>query len=649
MRQTSSLAGTVSSCLLVVTLSFGSRPAPAQDAVSDAIDRGIEYLLEQVKTQKLGEHKVGQLALEVYALVVAGVSVDHPLIRECFELLHQQVKGSNHTYTVSCYIFALDAAISQIENDLLLLAPQKVQLRFRDDPAIGKEYRPHLTAAVNTIIRLQNSKGAWRYGPSQDFDNSNVQFAVLALGVGAKRRVPIEPSVWQGVADHFTKGQDKSGPEVKERLTMMAPQDAADRKDQVKLISRSAPERRRSAEKEPEGKEKESDATTFVAPKTVIQPENPEIGTESIPVHARGWSYEHKPGATWNMTCAGLSSLLLARENLRDRLGPELRETLNTSIRDGYGWLMSRWSPTASYYGMYSLEKVADIGGVKAFGQHDWYAELSRHLVGAQRADGSWPGGGSHGENARVATSFALLILNRATTLLTMTPASRILVSGRSSGGDDPNDRSWVYVPDIDTTIHYPTLLRQIRQRPSLKLIRFLHGIVQHYQSSNANWMKGELIPEMAKVRDAMPNKTARGIIEGYLAEITGHKYDNFEDYLKWHRRWERVILIGNSEKADRIPDLLKYHESTGKSAVLKEAVIWALVKCKAREALPLFLADLSNPDARIRRAAYSAFRAFFIEYPPPFDATAAPGPREAQAVAVREWYEKQAKASANR
>lgn len=615
---------------IVSSPALGADEPVSDDAISDAIDRGIEYLLGQVDAQQLGQHKVGQLALETYALVVAGVSVQHPLIQQCFKTLHSEARRTQHTYTISCYIFALDAAISQIENDLLILSPKKLQVKFRDDPRIGSVYRPYLESAVGALVGMQNQLGAWRYkAGAKDFDNSNVQFAVLALGVGAKRRVRMDPSVWQKVMDHFVEGQQANGPEIQDRITLR--KEGGERRDVVKLIPKDG--------KKPKKRGDDKDKEKSGGGRTVVKPENPEIGTEKIQVFQRGWDYQNKGGATWNMTCAGLSSLVLARDNLRGKLDRDAREALNAAVRDGYGWVMGHWSPTASYYGMYSLEKVADLGGVELFGSHDWFEELSRFLVSQQGGDGSWPGGGAHGEkgNPRVATSFALLILNRATSLLTMNPAARIMISGRG-GANDPNDRSWVYIEELDTSIHYPTLLRQIRLRPSPRLVRFLRNIVRNYPEE---W-KGELIPPMAKFRDSIRSKSVRRVIEGYLEEITGYRYKDWHDYLKWHRRWERVILIGMKKKKERTSDLLSYYKSTTKSIPLKQSVAWALVQCGAKQAIPLFLEDLGHTDADMRLTAYNSFRAFFLDFPPPFNASGSRSTREAQVEKIKEWYGQQ-------
>ena len=60
------------------------------------------------------------------------------------------------------------------------------------------------------------------------------------------------------------------------------------------------------------------------------------------------------------------------------------------------------------------------------------------------------------------------------------------------------------------------------------------------------------------------------------------------------------------------------------------------------KEAIPLFLEDLKNQDPVLRLAAYNSFRAFFIEFPPPFDATASETVRVKQVAAILDWYREQ-------
>jgi hypothetical protein len=638
------------------------------EKVNDAIDRGVEYLLGEIGKQQNPDwpepqRVVGQVALETYALVVAGVDVNHPLIKKNFDYLRDHALATGYTYTLACYVFALDAAIAQKEADLMLANPELARSKFMDNPAIGQEYRGPLSTAVQKVVSLQKGFGGWIYsadGNSKSYDNSNTQFAVLALGVGYKRGVPIESGVWEKVMSHFLKQAIVSKDEVKDRLTLMAGEEVAGRKLRgrtpkekvdVEVVSKEKSEAKskEGSEKEKKGEEKngEKKPDTVVVPKTMVgRPAMPEIGTENITVYQRSWKYNDDKGeGSWNMTCAGISSLLLARQALKGKLPLDRLEALNEAIRDGFGWIMVHWSSSPNYYGIYSLEKVADLGEVKRFGSHDWYEEISSTILGGQQPNGGWSGEW----NARVCTSFALLVLNRATALITMSlvsqnPLKRIMVSGRKSNADEPNDRTWVYVRDLDTTIHYPTLLRMIKRRSHPKLLQFLSSIVHYYPDE---W-KGELVPDMAAARDGVTQPDARKAIEGYLSEITGHKYERWEDYLGWYKRWERVIQIGTKQKQERVSDLLNYYQHTTKSFPLKKSVMWALVQCKARDAIPFFLKDLKSNDPKLRVAAYDAFKAFFVDFPPPFDGTGTQTVRDKQVEAILTWFDDQTKAKKN-
>ncbi len=630
---------------LTIAFLLAAAQVTAADPLSKSIDRGIESLLKDTKghlselrdshgTRSIpGNRDSGRLALQLYGLVVAGVSVDHPTVSRGFKFLEKL--SLNWTYATCCYIFALDAAIAQVENDLLMLSPEKIRKQFRDDPRIGKRFRPRLETAVKVIVKSQNKLGAWRYGTSaQDYDNSVTQFAVLALGVGAKRHIRINPAVWEGVLKHFSTKQEAKGPTTKKRLTLDPIGES--RRDRVEISSRDDDEKTRRSSANSRRKKPKKGKTGVTEVKEEPDPQDPVVGTERLKLYARGWNYTDG-GAKWPMTCAGLSSLLLVRDNVSDRLSATKRRALNKAIRDGYGWMMHHWQPTGTFYNMYSLEKVGDLGHVLKFGDDDWYATLEKHLLKSQKDDGSWIGSGHEEKEPGkgTATAFALLILNRATSLLTQSPASRIIVSGRSAPKGDLSDRSWVYVPDLDTTLHYPSLLRAIRLRPSPKLIKFLRNIVDNYP---AEW-KGELIPDLAKIRDAVPNRSARKVLHEYLEDITGYDYKDPKEYLEWHRRWTSVIEMAKAGKEDKIPDLLKYYREATRSMPLRQTIMLSLTRLKAREAVPLFLADLDHKNSRIRLAAYRNFKAFYIDFPPPFDPGASALVRRNQVTAIQEWY----------
>jgi hypothetical protein len=77
-------------------------------------------------------------------------------------------------------------------------------------------------------------------------------------------------------------------------------------------------------------------------------------------------------------------------------------------------------APNWHLYYLYGLERAASLAGRGLIGQHDWYVEGAKHLVGMQKADGRWSTGalGSPGEfegSDVLDTAWALLFLKRAT------------------------------------------------------------------------------------------------------------------------------------------------------------------------------------------------------------------------------------------
>ena len=600
--------------------------ASADDALNTSIDKGVAYLKAQIKAKNTGQHSYGQVALETYALISAGVSVNDPVITQNFKILTQMVKGSTHTYSVACYIFALDAAIAQLEQDHMFDSPGRLK---GENKNIGRLFRANMATAVKTLIKTQNPSGAWRYFAANDFDNSNVQFAVLGLGVGAKRGIPIPPKVWEGVYKHFVGGQQKNGPVTPSRIKLEKPEE--DRRVQaLRLVSE---EEARPKPKKTSRRKKD----TVKGRTIVLKPEDdPIVGTEEVVVKVRGWDYENKGGATWNMSCAGLSSCLILRANIKGNIDKDGWKKLNTSIADGYGYLMGAWTPFASLYGLYSLEKVADIGGVKLFNEHDWYAEARDHLIGFQQPDGSWAGGNAHGENHRVATSFALLVLKRASSLLTRKPGGNIIVSGRA--GVDTKDRTWVYLPKLKTSIHYPAVLDLIKKRPSRQLLSILGDIVKSYPEQ---W-RGELIVPLTALHGKTPSRSIKKILLGHLEAITGIKYPGTSEYGKWHTHWHRALKAGEEIDTERSGELLNDYQDNLGSFELKKKAAWALSRLREKKALSLFLADLQNDSPEVRHLAYVSFKGFFVGTPPVFSATASKKVREKQVQAIQQWYAQQ-------
>jgi hypothetical protein len=71
------------------------------------------------------------------------------------------------------------------------------------------------------------------------------------------------------------------------------------------------------------------------------------------------------------------------------------------------------------FYSLYGIQRVGRLTGHRYFGGHDWYEVGCRYLMSVQKSDGSWKGKGSRFELdgwPHVATSFALLFLSSGRT-----------------------------------------------------------------------------------------------------------------------------------------------------------------------------------------------------------------------------------------
>lgn len=84
--------------------------------------------------------------------------------------------------------------------------------------------------------------------------------------------------------------------------------------------------------------------------------------------------------------------------------------------------------PMDNLYYLWSMERVAVLYDLKTIGDKDWYRWVSQMLVTNQRNDGAWMGGGYHGSNETVDTCLALLILKRANLVQDLTNSLRMYI-----------------------------------------------------------------------------------------------------------------------------------------------------------------------------------------------------------------------------
>ncbi len=145
------------------------------------------------------------------------------------------------------------------------------------------------------------------------------------------------------------------------------------------------------------------------------------------------WGYTLGAGGSGSMTCAGITSLVIANDKIDEGdarvqgnriLCCQPSETRDEPVERGLRWLAESFSVTRNpggrgqvwyLYYMYGLERVGRLTNRRLIGEHDWYREGADHLIkmkGGPLSD-HWTGQNFEGNNACLSTGFALLFLSK--------------------------------------------------------------------------------------------------------------------------------------------------------------------------------------------------------------------------------------------
>ena len=455
------------------------------------------------------------------------------------------------------------------------------------------------------------------------FDNSNTQFAILALAVGYKRKVQIPVEVWEEIAARFAGMQEATGPEVIPTWRLKEPE-----VEQETPASSRGP---RTKVREPQQK--------------------PSWSGEDVKVFARGWSYMETSGAnthnvTFNMTCAGASSVLIAFDALKDvrEFTGDKRAALEKSVRDGIGKIITMvngrdswgWGGLGgAYYSLYSLEKVGDIGGIEKFGDFDWYRVGATHLLSVQNKDlGCW-GDNEQPGNMNYQTSLALLFLSRATDLTFHNRPMVRQMTGRQLRPEQRKEtRDWVYLPDMKLEVPARRIFRKMRFLPTQRLRRMAEGVIKYYDPQH----RSELIPILIETHERTPYKAVKTMALEGLTSITGLTGEDFNLYRGFMKQWEDISEAGMRRDRTKIP-MLRASLNETSSPVLRDRAIWALMRTDARDALGELIECMMSPLLQTREVAYGAVT-FISRQNLPFNPSGAPAAREKHVAAWRAWWE---------
>ncbi|QDU81290.1 Prenyltransferase and squalene oxidase repeat protein [Polystyrenella longa] len=279
---------------------------------------------------------IGTSSLVVLALLNCGLEPSEPHVKKGLEWIRNASNGRS-TYTVSLKLMAL-AAAKQPEKDLT-----RMQL------------------LASEIEAGQTNSGEWGYdlSPGNYADNSNTQFAVLALRDAVHAGARVDPETWEKTKTHFRETQFRDGSWGYRGRNGLGGGRTGYGSMTVAGIS------------------------SYVISKSMIADED-----------------KLKPDGTPD--CCG-------------------NEEEEDTLERGVEWMARHFSVEANpansgyflFYYLYGLERAGRLSGIRFFGEHDWYREGARFLVARQsKQDGSWFPRQDY-LNPVLNTSFCLLFLSK--------------------------------------------------------------------------------------------------------------------------------------------------------------------------------------------------------------------------------------------
>jgi hypothetical protein len=431
----------VGALLLTATMAH----AVEKSAVDNAVENGVAALKKMQRNDGTWPYeKIGATALAGLTLLECGVKDDDKAVKAAAEACRKVALTTLHTYSLSLMILFLDRLDKSEDTPLIeamivnLMAGQNAaggwaydcvqafnvqELKTLADeasgnareqkgardlsrlPAKGKRVAKELPRPVQAKLQIIARGGGNNQIAGAVGDNSNTQFATLALWAGRRYGVPTQAALIKIEARHRTsQGNDGSWNYT----------------PQVKLPNGPA-----------------------VAPM-------PGSGSAA-------------------MTCAGLLGVTCGHgaraDAKKDKDGKVAIDVsadrnvkagllaLSTAVGHPVGWKGTGGAPNAigtasgkAYYYLWSLERVCVLLGLETLGKKDWYNWGAEILLKNQRNDGSWVGEYSGGG---ADTCFALMFLKKTNLARDLSsgltavkdPGLRQLKSGGIGGGGLKGDK----------------------------------------------------------------------------------------------------------------------------------------------------------------------------------------------------------------
>jgi hypothetical protein len=303
--------------------------------VLGSLDRGRDYLLREQQADGTWADMTGfpggVSALSTLSLISAGVPVDDARIQSALASLRKVPPSKTYCVALQTMVFAE----AEPKRDLAII---ERNVRWLEQQQITEG----------------NNRGAWSY-PGATGDNSNSQFALLALHEAERVGVDVHEETWRLAADYWKRIQNPDGswgylPGMPGRGSM----------------------------------------TSAGIAGLVITLGRMTTGDASV--------------VDGQVRCCGESSDDDALGRALAWMGRHFSAERNPGARGlGGTWF---------YYYLYGIERTGRMTAQRLLGEHDWYREGAEKLIREQDSlSGYWKGVGHAEDHPHIATSLALLFL----------------------------------------------------------------------------------------------------------------------------------------------------------------------------------------------------------------------------------------------
>lgn len=621
-------AGGVIAALLTVWVP--AAPAASQDEIDKAIQGGIAVLkAKYARGGGLGggvpseSYGIGPTCLSGLALLENGVPPNDDAIKAITQLVREAAYRELRTYQISLCLMYLDRLGDPADEPLIQMLAVRLIVgqtpnggwsynclnsiseddvkwlkAIKPNPqATGKLY-PEIEKYGQALVVAKQQPGA--AGPQMD-DNSNTQFAVMAVWMARKHGVDVERTLdmverrFMATQDPQTGNWSYSGPlPGSTTITPGSPSMYC-----AGLISMATAVARRE-----ERRVKPPPATPMPEEpgKNEPKPTDPFAGT--------GGSKSPDKKAPAKRPAD-------ARDVVIQRAFAGLGLTMADKIRSGQGLLVAQGGHgQGDLYFLWSLERVGVVYGVDKIGGFNWYDIGSTLIVRSQSPNGSWDIGGY---NAEVNTAFALLFLaksNLARDLSSKVQKDPTNTELRAGKGPSPVDllpsrptTPVAVVPPPVLTLPNPTGDRSIAMAADL------------LKSSGEEWNK-----QLATLRDAKGSEYTRALVAAATALELGERKKAARDALA-----ERLTRM----TAATLRAMLKSDEPE-----LRRAAALACAMKDDKNHIPDLIEVLTDPEDTVTRAAHAGLKSLTgCDFGPSPGASA--GQKALAATAWRDWYAK--------